>query len=1302
VIKTALKFLAKMTTLLMVFLLLGFMGFLLWVKSDHFLYWVQTKINASIPGHIHVASHTLSFLPLQINLYNAVLSDGDKNKLAGFSHLLIRVNPSALLEKALVLETIALESPWAGIILQENGKLNIAAALSPGKVEDKQVNDQKKLPLNLVFPSIELTEGQFSLTKADGSISLEASGIDVTAKGDLQARSGNLEIKIPDFRFAGSGLRPEPARMNLTVRIEDDHLHIPTLTVSSGMSNLRFSGTATGPFPETQVEAAMSISSQLAELKKAFDIQGDYQGAVTAEIETKGKLINPEAHLALALGKGSVAGQAVDQANLLVALKDRKVKIRETIWRLAGGSIALSGEIDLQKTFPSGLLDPPQNPETIAYTLDCITDIPNLHPWLENHFDLQGKATIEASLKGEGVVWPNLSAAVSMKATARDLIAPGMSRPIGADATVNGQMDSDGISLSLLEIIADDARLSGEGNLQTDRRTVDGQFFLAAEELTRILAVVGKPFISGSLETSIVVGGTFEKPRFFAELSSRHLKLDTVTIGDVETGIRLESGTLWVDQFRLSNLDSSLTATGNIRLFDERRLFQPVKDPEFDLHLVSKQFNPKHFIDSVSGDFSLNGSFSGSIEAPAGNIVLTGEQIDLFGQPLQSMTFDARVDEGRLWLDKAWMELVPGERIEAGGWLGVNQSMDLYLRSEGIDVSHLAHLKDLFPGDGRVRLDVSAKGVLHNPEIDARLTVTDIVINDQPIKDVDLDINLREMQAKASGHLNFDIDADYDVKNGNFKANFFFDQTETRGYFKAAGRQDLSGTLSGRINASGNVNRFGQLSADVDLKNIHLFHKDQTLIRSERLVAQLEDQRLSLPGFEATLLSSGHVRIKGEAGLESPLDVTAEGRVPIAAAAPFSEMFTGADGFVSFTGSLSGTADAARYDAQINLEQIGMMVPALGQRLHDLNGTIVLTPNAIQFKDFSGYVDTGSFLIMGAIGHDHFQPSDFDVTLQARSLPIEVPDTLTVLTNGDIRIQGEKRKAKATGEIVLLQGTYYKDIQINLLDIASSATTRRRAEPVVSKPLELPYMDSVDLNIALRHRQPFDVQNNLAELAIRPDLKIRGTLAKPIINGRAHVSDGIITFQRKEFEVKKGVIDFVDPYQTEADIDIESEAQIRDWTVTLAIEGTMDNLVFTLTSVPSETEADIVSLILFGRTTGELSGGKSGSSRTTNQIIAEMIADTFGEDIRKNTGIDILELESTEGSDDSENGGVKVTVGKHLSDRMTVKYAVETVDGQSTQWAIMEYKLLERIIVNGSQSSQGLFGGELIYRIEFR
>jgi hypothetical protein len=100
-------------------------------------------------------------------------------------------------------------------------------------------------------------------------------------------------------------------------------------------------------------------------------------------------------------------------------------------------------------------------------------------------------------------------------------------------------------------------------------------------------------------------------------------------------------------------------------------------------------------------------------------------------------------------------------------------------------------------------------------------------------------------------------------------------------------------------------------------------------------------------------------------------------------------------------------------------------------------------------------------------------------------------------------------------------------------------------------------------------------------------------------------------------------------------------------------------------------------------------------------MLAEVIASRYGEDFKTATGLDILETEIL-GEEGQETSDLKVTVGKKLSKRMIVKYAVKSKDGEMIQKAIAEYKFIENILVNGFQDSNGIFGGELQFRLEFR
>ncbi|MCF8037671.1 MAG: translocation/assembly module TamB [Desulfobacteraceae bacterium] len=359
----------------------------------------------------------------------------------------------------------------------------------------------------------------------------------------------------------------------------------------------------------------------------------------------------------------------------------------------------------------------------------------------------------------------------------------------------------------------------------------------------------------------------------------------------------------------------------------------------------------------------------------------------------------------------------------------------------------------------------------------------------------------------------------------------------------------------------------------------------------------------------------------------------------------------------------------------------------------------------MEISDVSGRLDSGEFALDGGIRLENYMPIEADLAIKARNLPVQVPDTMEAEISADLKIAGTREKAALSGEVVLLEGSYFRDVNLNLLDRASEFGQRRRqTAPVPQMPAaDLPLLENLELDISVGHRRPFVVDNNLALLNIRPQLEIGGTAAQPMLTGRAEISKGTISYRNTEFTVKKGVIDFVNPYRIEPTLDIRAESAVREWTITLVVTGTPDNLDFKLSSSPPEEDADILSLLAVGKTTREM-GQSSGGGASPEQMLANVLAGRLEKQVKAGTGLDIVELEYRK--DPAGTGGdtddVRITVGKELSRRLTLKYGAEQKGGEMVRQTTAIYKLTEGLSANAFQESEGAFGGEMRYRLEFR
>ncbi len=383
------------------------------------------------------------------------------------------------------------------------------------------------------------------------------------------------------------------------------------------------------------------------------------------------------------------------------------------------------------------------------------------------------------------------------------------------------------------------------------------------------------------------------------------------------------------------------------------------------------------------------------------------------------------------------------------------------------------------------------------------------------------------------------------------------------------------------------------------------------------------------------------------------------------------------------------------------LDSINLLAPQWQGYIHDLNGQLRVSPTAMTLENCRGFVGEGPFTVTAAVALDNFKPTTFTGSIDADALPIDVPDTLEMLIRTHIDLKGTPEQVNVTGEVVLLDGLYYKHMDIGLLSIAGKAGRKTRKNPPAPASGGNGMLDRLALDVAIKHRHPLVIDNNLALLSLKPSLRLYGTAAAPLVSGRAAIDSGAIMFEEKEFEITRGVIDYINPHKIEPTIDLTAALELREWIISLGVSGVPNDLQLSLRSEPPEEHGDILSLLAFGKTMPELTGGE-GDATSAKQILADLLADSMSSSLKDATGLDTIELKYTEGNGKDSQDSIDVTVGKELSRQISVKYGVETMDGETVQKVTTEYKFLENLLMNAFQNTRGNYGGELQYRLEFQ
>ena len=1287
---------------LAVFLFLS-IGVKLYFNTDGAQQRIQTKVSQAIPGTITWSKSRVSVWGGEVELHNVLLRAPTNDKLFELNRLLLRVSWVRLLKGELCVNDLLLENPQIYLATDPMGNLNLMQALYiPGN--NQSTPKHSGFRFNVVIQQLQVFGGFFQY-KTDDAVGEEQQKrmvlqhVDLTIRdGNLLKQSGRLACEIDGGHINIGDYRTTIDRLSLTANLQKDRINTLTIDVNRGGVSLNISGDIQHPLADNpNLDLNIKGEAALSKIKHLIPLAHDSTGTVQTSSTVQGPLNNPNINLTLNYGGGHVAGRSVDRINVNCRLNDRRLTIDDLNLYASVGRFDVNGEVDFKKAFTNGFIHSRPDLDAIFYRLSIRHKDTNLENVSLKGSRLKGLINSIIKLEGTGIDPKTLKAETALELFAKGLSAREASSPADVHVTAQASMNKGHVTIQQFEAQAGRTHLKANGGCDISSLEVAANFILEAPDMTELMSHLGmKAF--GKMNINGDLYGTVKAPMVKVRLHGENIGFDRVKIGDADAKIQFSEGMLSLDHGKIRNRNSTLDISGIVRIRDPITR-QILENPSLDIALKGDTLFIEDFAEGMKGKFSVNGHIFGNAAHPQGTLNFNGENIDVYEQKVHSIQLTSYFNNDKINFDPFTVVTAPGEKIWAEGWISLNKDYHLRLTSGDISLKNITQLHLGEFDNGKISFDFEGKGNFENPQLKGKVALNDLRFNGQHLKDVQLRIEVKGQTAQISGDPNFALDAVYHLKTKAFSASAGFDNTNLTPYLKIAGRSELNGSITGKIEVNGNAEALDQISGTADISRIEIFWKQAELIGASDSKVFLKDGEISTPGLRLNLLKRGVLEIKGNGKLNGDLNVKADGNIPLEIIASLTDVLTNTTGEVLLSLNINGSLSQPYLRGDVEFKNAGMIVPGIFQNMHDLYGSVQVTPEAVVLDNIQGMLDTGHFTLSGAIDLQQYQPSKVNLKCKADDLPIMIPETLETRLNAQLDIRGTPEKSLVSGYVQMLEGKYYKDIQLNLIE---SLGKKSREETLVSSEIPWPFFENMALDISTGYTEPFVVDNNMALLAVKPDLHIYGTVNRPIISGRAEVESGTVYFQKKEFNVKRGVFDFINPYKIEPTIDVQSEVMIREWTVFLNVSGTPENLKFNFSSDPSEREEDILSLLITGKTTRELIAGEGGSSLSPRQMLADVIAETVQKQIKDATGLDVVALEYNEAKDAEASNEVKVTVGKELSRRVTVKYGMQTKNAKVIQQVITEYKFLEKLLVNAFQDTEGHYGGGLQFRFEFR
>ncbi len=1192
-------------------------------------------------------------------------------------------------------------------------RMDLALALSNGHIEPLVIKTENQFASLLLYGDIRRV---FSDPELDLSLSIDFSIAEVESffdlgrndsgrvkayldiKGRLDNPKLNLKADYQDGRIAGHAVE----RMDLQFHLVDREATLARLSVDTAFGRLGLSGRADlrGVFPKSYFSPSVDwektacegrLQTVALDLASIISNQENPGGKLDALLNFKSRGVTLETLAADA--DVEIVIEAFRSSHMVqpVRVQSRASgRMRDgTLWldlaeiETADVHVSAGGSLDLDAERMDGRFR--LETREVASLLSLF-GLSRIH----------GALTLEGNLKGRPAN-PDITISATGEAVRIQDIDVG-NIGLSAELDKTGQLKVDSLTIE-----NKGSSLMAEGDIQLfaepyrlhREMPLSARLALANMEYNDFFK---GPDIRGSLGGSLALAGNLRSLQASADVYARGVEFKQVRLGAVAGKARFNNGTLFLDSMHLTRGHTDLKAEGEIGLL-RKGTWQVVEDPAFRLTLSDGHLFMEDFSDTLEGELLLDADLGGSLNQPRGSLRLSGLNLDLGLQRIESVAVDLKIRDRQVIIEPVEIILPGGGELDGAGRIGYDRSMQFRLQTRDLPVESIDRVRAMEVLSGKLDLDITGSGLLHRPDITGKAEWKEIRFRNEKIDDVSVNFGLKENRVFLKGKQTFELDAGYDLLSKAFFVDLMLNDTRLEPWCAIARRPEFGGNIRGSLRAEGYAGDLERTRANVAIHKLEIELNGEHFAGTEDFHGTLKDGVFEIPEFYLELLDQGHFSLRGSGAISGPVDLEVVGDIPLRVANLFARDLPKLNGTLSIMTSVGGTFLKPELNGEIRIEEGGVFIPELQQELHRVNGRVALSSGGEVVGDLSGMLDNGRFDVQAVIDLEGFLPRQIEARVSAAALPLQIPDTMEMLFNTDLAVRGTPGDLVVEGDVVLLEGTYYKDFKLNLLQ---AIQTEKREESPRKTEFAYPYLKPLRFNIHFKHRQPFLVDNNIAYMEISPDVILRGTPETPIITGSAKVDNGVITYQNKEFVVQRGAVDFVNPYRTEAEIDIKGEVEIREWRITISLYGPPDRLIVDLSSSPPEEDADIISLLVFKKTTYELNTGSGGVGQSPTVLLAQLLASSFGDDIKDGTGIDILELEAESARDKDSTDRIKVTVGKDLSERMTVKYSVESKDGGYVQRASTEYKLFENFLVSGFQDTKGVYGGELIFRLEFR
>lgn len=1258
-----------------VVVLLLVIGVGVYTRTDHFHRWLREQIvvalQSSLNGEIELAGVSGSVWE-DLSLHGLSLRQNGVEVVSvtqGTVSLQLLPQILSLLRSfSLQISRVTLIQPVIHVVEDANTGWNVAHLLKP---LDQPEQPAEPSPLSILLPRLNVEDGQVSVRLADGR-ELQLTALAVSGSLALLPTGMRADVGTMSFALAGAGI--PSLQWSSSLSYEDigggSRVSLQSIDLRTALSHLQLSGTvdnlaAPSLAVKAQVEklAAVDIGVFVPEPRLQQDLSGTIQldGPLSA-LQVSGSLAAPNGVMTTAV----TANLSQTPPDAHGTLKVERFVV-DKVFHLPD----VGGEVNAQVTFQG------VNPETMQSDLTARV----------THLSAAGQRIDELSLNGtldKGQVV--LTAEAKAKAghvSSRSQVSLGS--PLAYEATLTVR------NLDTTQVVKDKAAPAADVSLDA---WVKGQG-TTLDELDAAVKVTILPSTIGAIR---------------------------LTQGQIEGTLR--KGQLTLDKGVLLANDTTVNVEGQLGGI------QSTRKGRLSYNVQAKNIAPWLTLAGVSGSgaITLNGTANGELTALNldGKVSLSGVRVDAnavqsgtitytatgVGSPQPRGQVSAVINDVQAGLrlrsvnaDIALAGLQPAT-VQAEVTVQDEDTRTHYLKTQArYDADHLEVLLQSLA----VQLP---SGTWRAPQ------PAQLVLKGETLTVENFSLQRADQSISASGVLGQQGPLNFQLQVNRFSLEelrpFIGEMAKVGGRVDAdvrvqgtAASPDLTANIS-----TGALTVVGQSYAGLAAQGVY---------RQERLdlnvsFRQDEAHSLSISGGMPVMLKGADEGSFSPVLGEADLRVRSQG-LSLAVLNLVSKQIQDVQGTLTMDVELRGPVQSLTPSGPVRIQQGQVRVKQLGQTFSDIAVELQLAPDAVRLSQFAVQAGEGKFTGNGAIALRHYIPTDIDVTFTADRFRVINTREYRAALSGRVRASGALQAPVVTGALdvvdteirpdlaLMKSGPAKQDASITVVrgaqDLnAAGEEEEAEKEKAQSAPPAAQNDFYQKLAVDLTVNIPRDTWVYMKEgsIELTGNLRAKKNPAEEIaLVGVIETVRGWVAFQNRKFRLERGNIVFTGATPIDPGLDVVAQYVLPDYKVDVVVGGTAQTPAITFRSEPALEQAEILSLLLFGKPTNALSKNQKTSLQSQALgSLAGSVASELRQSLAEHLGVDDLEFDMGESPGQSTIG-----MGKYIAPGVFVSTSQPIGgDGQGRNVSI-EYQLNTQWQLKGSTTAEGNNGVDILWQKQY-